>query len=94
MAKKRVDSEKKFRAHLMATAKRFGGCGELQAIFDKYDKALLRCTNEIERQHIGVAGAAEIHRLFACPGNLVVNGQMVIPALPGFEDVGGKFKKL
>lgn len=75
-------SEKQFRRSLLHRAKILGCDGDLIQIFEKYDKALKKCTNEKERKHISVTGAAEVHKLFGCSGELVVSGQLIIPAEP------------
>ena len=93
MAKK--FSEKETRARILAMAKRLNCEGDVRAIFDKYDRALYKCTNEQERQHIAITGAAELHKYFYCRGNLVINGVEILPADPGHElEIGGKIKKL
>lgn len=87
--------EWEFRQALMARAKTLGCDGDLRQIFEKFDKALKGCTNEVERRHIQTVGAAEVHKLFGCRGGLVVNGWTIIPAEPGYEDpTGGKIIKI
>ncbi len=86
----------------MATATGMGCHHEVAAIFQKYDRALLRCTNEEEARHIGQAGAIELHRLMGVRGNLVdfgAPGRVVeggatelFPAEAGFEASGNILK--
>lgn len=80
-------SEKLFRERIMNVAKQLGCEGDVQQIFDKYDRALKNCTNEQEAQAIGAAGCAEIHRLFTCPTALIVDGFEILPAEMGWENV-------
>lgn len=77
---KKILSEKETRKRILNTAKRLGCEKDVMQIFDKYDRALKNCTNEQERKHIAICGAAELHNFFYCKGNLVVNGKEIIPA--------------
>ena len=77
---KKIYSEYETRRNLLSTAEYFGCKKEMLQIFDKYDRALKKCTNETERKHIAACGAAEIHRLFGCSGSLEVDSKVIIPA--------------
>jgi len=76
----KVLSEKETRKNMLNRAKALGCERDVQQIFDKYDKALKKCTNDIERKHIATCGAAELHKFFWCRGSLVVDGVEIIPA--------------
>ena len=79
----KVASEKEFRQKLLNRAFMIGGemaRHDIAAIFDKFDKALKTCTSEFERQSIAKMGASEIHKYFYCAGELVVDGEQVLPA--------------
>lgn len=86
MPKKKQMSEKETRANIMRHAKRLGCEGDIQKIFDKYDRALKNCTNEMERKHIAHVGAVEIHKYLSCRGALVVDGVELLPASDGKEE--------
>lgn len=92
---KRPLPEQETRKRLLATAKKLNCEKDVLAIMDKYDRALLNCTNEEERKHIAHTGIVELHKFFYCHGNLVVDGIELLPADPGYEEIGGnKIKKL
>lgn len=74
-----VVSEKDSRASVMSQARYYGYEQEAKQIFEKYDKALAKCTNPKERAHIAACGAAELHTLIGCRGSLEVDGKLVIP---------------
>lgn len=82
---KKVLSEKETRTNILRWAKIYGCDGDVLKIFDKYDKALKNCTNEIERRHIAHLGAVELHKLLDCHGALVVDGEKLLEAKPGYE---------
>ena len=86
MAKKKVLTEKETRLNIIRLAKIYGCDGDVKQIFDKYDSALKRCTNEVERKHIAHLGAIELHRLLDCHGLLVVDGETLLKAKPGYEE--------
>ena len=93
MAKK--TNERQSRAGLLAKARALNCEGDVKQILEKYDRALLKCTNEQERYQISITGLAELHRFLYCAGPLIVNGQEILPAAPDFkESGGGKFNKL
>jgi len=83
---KTAASEKEFRTALLSRARLLGCEGDLKIIFEKYDKALKSCTNDIEYRHISECGIAEIHKLFDCTGGLTVDGKMVLPPEPSFSN--------
>lgn len=83
--KKKIRSEAETRRRILALAKSLGCDIDVQKIFDRYDKLLKNCTNEVERQQISIMGTAELHRFLDCRGALVVNGQEIIPADPDFK---------
>ena len=82
----KTKSERETRYKILLMAKQHGCEKDIMMIFDKYDRALKKCTNEQERKHIAHCGAAEIHKYFYCKGNLVMDGVEVLPADPDFED--------
>ena len=86
-------SERQFRQALIKRAKRLGCDRDLIQIFNKYDNALKKCTNEVERKHIAATGAAEVHMLFDCVGGLVVDGKLVVPPEQNYNILGEKVKK-
>ena len=83
--KKKVKSEAETRKGILGLAKNLGCDVEVRKIFERYDKLLKNCTNELERQQISIMGTAELHRFLDCRGALVVNGQEIIPADPDFK---------
>lgn len=88
----KISSEQESRKNLLSLAKKFKCEKDVKMILDKYDRALKNCTNELERQAIGTAGLAELHKFFYCKGALVVNGQEIIPAEEGYQDLDGPKK--
>lgn len=85
MSKKKGMTEKETRGNIIRLAKIYGCDGDVRLIFDKFDKALKNCTNEVERKHIAHLGAIELHKLLDCHGALVVDGQTLLQAKPGYE---------
>jgi len=87
MPKKRKKhlSEKETRENILRLAQSYGCAGDVLKIFEKYDKALKNCTNEVERKHMAHLGAIELHKLLDCYGALVVDGQTLLEAQPGHE---------
>lgn len=83
--KKKIKSEAETRRNILALAKSLGCDIEVRKIFERYDKLLKNCTNEVERKQISVMGAAELHRFLDCRGALVVDGQEILPADPNFK---------
>ena len=82
---KKVLSEKETRANILRWARVHGCDGEVIQVFEKFDKALKNCTNEMERKHIAHLGAVELHKLLNCHGALVVDGETLLEAKPGHE---------
>jgi hypothetical protein len=76
----KIKSERETRRDILLLAKEHGCEKDIMIIFDKYDKALHKCTNEQERKHIAHCGAAELHKFFYCKGNLVIDGIEILPA--------------
>lgn len=75
--------EKTYRFRLMEEAKHKGCAKELQQLFDKFDALLRNCTNQQEREHIGMLGVLEVSKLIdggyvGKGGSLIVNGQVII----------------
>ena len=89
----RFKNEQKSRADLFATARELGCEQEVKLILEKYERAMLKCTNDQEREHIAITGLAEIHKLMGVRGPLVVNGREILPGEPGWENLP-QFKRL
>ena len=68
---------------------RFGPDGrrQVQMVFDKYDRLLNNCTNEVERQHIKKVAAAEIFTMIGYKGGLAINNEVIIPAEEELEEL-------
>lgn len=73
----KVLDEKETRKHLLAHAKLVNCEGDIQRLFDKYDKLLRNCKNEKERKDIGKLGCDEIYIALGGGGELYVDGQLV-----------------
>lgn len=85
--KKKQMSERETRENIMRIAKRLKCEGDIQQIFDKYDRALKNCTNEMERRHIAHVGLIELHKFLNCRGSLVVDGMELLPGQDNDEDI-------
>ena len=81
--------EDKMRAAVMRRAKLLGCEQEAKNIFIKYDDLLRRCSNPIERKHLSITAIAELHQLFDCRGELVINGVEVLPATDDLVEENG-----
>lgn len=91
----KIICEQDTRMKILAMARRLGGedsVTEVKQILHKYDEALKKCTNEVERKHIGQVGAAELHRYFYCSGPLVLDGEVIIPGETSEDESCGKIK--
>ncbi len=75
---KKITPEAVFRDKILNMAEKMGCRQDVQQHFDKYDRLLRNCSNDIERKHIAHLGIAELHRLLDCRGSLVVGGQLLI----------------
>jgi hypothetical protein len=93
-AGKNIKSEAETRKNLLNVAKMQGCDGELIELFNKYDRLLKECKNNIEAKHIKLLGISEIHRLLNVQGPLVINGVEVLPALNTNLDQNNKITKL
>lgn len=80
------ESEALTRKKILANAKMIGCEKEVAMIMHKYDQLLFKCTNQVERQQIAIMGAAELHRYMMVRGPLIIDGQEIIPAEPGFKE--------
>lgn len=86
MKSNKPESEAATRKKVLANAKMIGCEGEARELMERYDRLLHRCTNEVERKQIAIMGAAELHRLLMVQGPLIIDGQEIIPAQPGFKE--------
>ncbi len=86
--KKKVSSEQETRIAILRLAKKHNCMGDIQAIFSRYDNLLRNCTNATERNAISQMGIVELHNFFYCKGELIINGQEVIPASEEVDYVG------
>ena len=78
--KPKIKPEHQTRKEILELA-RFQNCEiDVRAIFDKYDRILLNCKNDIERKHIAVMAIAELHNALNVTGELIVNGVELIPS--------------
>lgn len=77
----KVESEDKFRNHLLAKARSFGAEVDLKRIFARYDRLLNQSRNSQEHEAIKAMALIEIHRFFGCTEALVANGQELLPPL-------------
>jgi len=71
---KQIFSEKETRQHLIDLGKLHGFEGEVKQIFDKYDRLLRNCTNQIEKQAIAMEGVIAVHNLLGGYSDLEING--------------------
>jgi hypothetical protein len=78
----KVMSEAETRRRLMNHAKLVGCDGDLVKIFSKYEKLLLRCSNEQEKKEMAKYAAIEIHALLGGGGELYVDNQLVVAEKP------------
>jgi uncharacterized membrane protein len=86
---KKITPEDIKRKQILSLAEAQGCKQELIEIFEKYDKLLASCGNDVERQEISVMGIAEVHNLLNMQGALVVNGIVILPAKSeGSEIIG------
>lgn len=83
--KKPVLNEQETRQKLLGLASDLGFGPDLLKILNRYDNLLRNCTNELERQQIGVMANVEIHKLFGFRNALVVNGVEIIPGDPDLK---------
>lgn len=83
--KEDIQSESGVRNNIMFIAKKQGCEIEAKQIFEKYDRILKNCKNELEYRQIATMGIAELHKLIGCRGELVVNGIEILPADPNFD---------
>lgn len=78
---KKIKSEAQTRKEILELA-RFQNCEkDVKAVFEKYDKILNNCKNDIERKHIAVIAVAELHKALNVQGELVVNGVELLPSI-------------
>ena len=84
---KKVQPEDKTIKYVLELAKLQGSDGEARKIFDRYDRLLMNCSNQVERKHISVMGIAELHRLLNVQGALVVNGVEILPAIGEIKEI-------
>lgn len=78
---KKLLSEADTRKNLVKQACEFYGPDagiQLQMAFDKWDKALFKCTNKVEREHIQVLANVEIYRMMGYSEGLEVDGKVII----------------
>jgi hypothetical protein len=64
----KVFGEMESRQRLMAVATQMGCQEEVIQIFNRYDRLLRNCGNEIERKHISILGIAEISKVMGYSG--------------------------
>lgn len=77
-------SEMETRRSIFKSALRFYGEDGLRQVkmhFDKYDKILMSCKNETERDHIKRIAIIELHQLMQFKDGLNINGTDIIPPL-------------
>lgn len=79
-------TEAETRTRMLGLAKRLGCEMDLRLLFERYDKLLKTCKNEVERQQISVMANVELHKLFNFRNPLVVEGREILPGDPGWED--------
>lgn len=84
--------ERTTRLGILEQAKRLGCEGGVKEIFNKYDRLLHSCTNEVERQEIARLAIVELHNYMQCAGNLIVDGEEILPAQKEIQNVGGLIK--
>lgn len=91
--KKQTPGEHETKARVLAMARKYGVEEQAQKIMAKYDDAVKGAKDDAERHHIAVCGLVELHKLLGCVGPLVVDGVEILPAMPGYEVLGGgKYK--
>jgi hypothetical protein len=59
-----VTDERTMRRGILNEAMKINCEHEVQALFDKFDKILFGCTNQIEREHITRVALEELNQLF------------------------------
>ena len=66
---------------LFECQQRFGpeGVRQLRMLFDKWDRALLSCKNEVESKHMKAMACAEIYTVLGYRGGITVGGKVIIP---------------
>ncbi len=74
---KKIAPEDLFRKKILARARYIGVETEVRQIFDKYDLLLKNCTNQQEREAIGVLGVTELSKYLDCT-SLTVNGKVIV----------------
>lgn len=79
-------NEAESKRHLLEKARKLGIERDIQAIYDKYEMALKKCTNPVERKQIALMGVVELHKAINCSGPLVVGGQEILPGDPTSSD--------
>ena len=84
----KIYTEEETRKKYLRMADLYGCRYEIEAIMDKYYRAMKNCTNEDELRHMSIAGNAELHQAFYCTGQLVVDGNLILPEKRGFEPDG------
>jgi hypothetical protein len=87
MGNRKVASEKSTRESIIQLAREQGVEEQAIKIITKYEDAVKGCRDEYERQHIAIQGLAELHRLIGCVGPLVVDGKVILPSRPGYEEI-------
>jgi len=76
--KSRILSEQESRRNILGIAREHGCLNEVIEIFKKYDRLLVRCTNDQERQHMSALANIELHKMLGNGrGILEINGQVV-----------------
>lgn len=74
----KIKSEAETRAGILKGARQLGCYNEVLEIFAKYDKLLAGCTNQAEREMIGLFGNQELHHLLSStPGELQVGNKII-----------------
>ncbi len=91
---KRIKNEKETRETIIKLAREQGVEEQAKKIILKYENAIKGCRTEEERKHIAHQGLAELHLLIGCVGPLVVDGKLILPASPGYEEAHKAFGRV
>jgi hypothetical protein len=92
--KKKIMSESETIKSILTLARREGVEEKVKKIIETFQNAVKGASSEVERKQIAALGLAEIHRTIGCVGNLVVDGQEILPEDSSYKNAINLHKKI
>jgi hypothetical protein len=87
-------NEKQTIQSILTLAREQGVEEKVKMLIDRYQKATKHAKTEEDRKALAAMGLVEIYKTIGCVGGLKVDGVVLIPPDPAYQDQIDKYKPL